>query len=105
MGINIYFLVDHLISLLVHGHLPLVGKIFIGFLGFSGLLIYLAGIGYLVVRKNRESSHLLALKTPEQRSASASSYGQPREDIASMQLPHTRNNHHNHNQDQDDDAT
>lgn len=105
MGINIYFLVDHLISLLVHGHLPLVGKIFIGFLGFSGLLIYLAGIGYLVVRKNRESSHLLALKTPEQRSASASSYGQPREDIASMQLPHTRNTHHNHNQDQDDDAT
>ena len=93
MGINIYFLADHLISLLVHGSLPVVGKVLCGFLGFSGLLIYLAGIGYLVVRKDRESSHLLALKTPDC-SASASGYGQTRQDIASMQLPQTRNNDH-----------
>lgn len=93
MGINIYFLVDHLITVLVHGHLVLVGKIFCGVLGFSGMLIYLAGIGYLVVRKNKEASHLLALTTPESREMerTVSAYdGQPRQDIVSMQLPQRR---------------
>lgn len=93
MGINIYFLVYHLISVLVHGHLPLVAKIFCGVLGFSGMLIYLAGITYLVVRKNKESSHLLALTTPDSREMenTISSYdGQPRQDIVSMQLPQRR---------------
>ncbi|PWA40970.1 Natural resistance-associated macrophage protein [Artemisia annua] len=94
MGINIYFLVDHLINVLVHGNMAVVAKVFCGVLGFSGMLIYLAGIGYLVMRKNKEASHLLALTTPECREMerSASSYdGQPRQDIVSMQLPQRPN--------------
>lgn len=91
MGINIYFLVDHLIELLIHSQLKLVGKVFCGVLGFSGTLVYLAGIGYLVLRKNKESSHLLALTTPESRQSEAGNaslvYSLPREDIVSMQLP------------------
>lgn len=72
--------------------MALVGKVFCGVLGFSGMLIYLAGIGYLVMRKNRESSHLLALTTPECREMERSSVydGQPRQDIANMQLPQRR---------------
>ena len=65
MGINIYFLVDHLINVIVHGNMAVVGKVFCGVLGFSGMLIHLAGIGYLVMRKNKEASHLLALTTPD----------------------------------------
>lgn len=92
MGINIYFLVDHLIELLLHSHLRLVGKVLCGILGFSGTLVYLAGIAYLVLRKNKESSHLIALTTPESRQmdSCASVYSLPREDIVSMQLPHRR---------------
>lgn len=92
MGINIYFLVDKLISVLVHSPLKLVAKVFCGILGFSGMLLYLAGISYLILRKNKEASHLLALTTPESRqmtneAGNASVYSLPREDIVSMQLP------------------
>ncbi|KAK1363974.1 NRAMP metal ion transporter 6 [Heracleum sosnowskyi] len=92
MGINIYFLVDKLISVLVHSPLKLVSKVFFGILGFSGMLLYLAGIAYLILRKNKEASHLLALTTSESRQMTneaghASVYSLPREDIVSMQLP------------------
>lgn len=92
MGINIYFLVDKLISVLVHSPLKIVAKVFCGILGFSGMLLYLAGIAYLILRKNKEASHLLALTTPESRqmtneAGNASVYSLPREDIVSMQLP------------------
>lgn len=92
MGINIYFLVDKLISVLVHSPLKLVSKVFCGILGFSGMLLYLAGIAYLILRKNKEASHLLALTTSESRQMTneaghASVYSLPREDIVSMQLP------------------
>lgn len=92
MGINIYFLVDKLISVLVHSPLKLVAKVICGILGFSGMLLYLAGIAYLILRKNKEASHLLALTTPESRqmtneAGNASVYSLPREDIVSMQLP------------------
>ncbi|XP_074325080.1 metal transporter Nramp1-like [Apium graveolens] len=92
MGINIYFLVDMLISGLVHSPLKIVAKVFCGILGFSGMLLYLAGIAYLILRKNKEASHLLALTTPESRqmtneAGNASVYSLPREDIVSMQLP------------------
>lgn len=95
MGINIYFLANHLIELLVHSKLKLVGKVFCGILGFSGMLVYLAGIAYLVFRKNRGDSHLMVLTTPESRQMASNSdnatlYGLPREDIVSMQLPQRR---------------
>ncbi|KAK3021809.1 hypothetical protein RJ639_047164 [Escallonia herrerae] len=95
MGINIYFLANHLIQLLVHSHLSLGGKVSCGILGFSGMLLYLAGIAYLVFRKNKEAAHLLALTTPESRrmaneAGNASVYSLPREDIVSMQLPQRR---------------
>ncbi|KAH0877614.1 hypothetical protein HID58_065008, partial [Brassica napus] len=56
MGINIYYLVSSFIKLILHGHMKLVAVVFLGILGFSGIAIYLAAIGYLVLRKNRESS-------------------------------------------------
>lgn len=84
-----------MIELLIHSHMKLVGKVFCGVLGFSGTLVYLAGIGYLVLRKNRESPHLIALTTPECRQSEAGNaagvYSVPREDIVSMQLPQRGN--------------
>ncbi|KAM7480275.1 hypothetical protein LguiA_028488 [Lonicera macranthoides] len=95
MGINIYFLVNYLIDLLLHSHLRLVSKVFCGILGFSAMLVYLAGIAYLVFRKNKEVTHLLALTMPEDRemtnsAGNSSVYCLPREDIVSMQLPKNR---------------
>ncbi|XP_020867475.1 metal transporter Nramp6 [Arabidopsis lyrata subsp. lyrata] len=57
MGINIYYLVSSFIKLLLHSHMNLAAIVFLGLLGFSGIAIYLAAIGYLVLRKNRESTH------------------------------------------------
>lgn len=85
MAINIYFITSSFIKLLLHSKLKLVFVIFAGILGFSGLLIYLAAIAFLALRKNRETSHLLSLTMHEQPQI-------PREDIVSMQLPQRRTN-------------
>ena len=85
MVINIYFIASSFIKLLLHSKLRLVAVIFSGIFGFSGLLLYLAAIAYLILRKNRESSHLLSLTTREDQQS-------PREDIVSMQLPQRRAN-------------
>ncbi|KAH0921619.1 hypothetical protein HID58_021637, partial [Brassica napus] len=76
MGINIYYLVSSFIKLILHGHMKLVAVVFLGILGFSGIAIYLAAIGYLVFRKNRESSTLA--------SNSQTADTLPREDIVNM---------------------
>ncbi|VVA91493.1 unnamed protein product [Arabis nemorensis] len=82
MGINIYYLVSSFIKLLLQSHMKLVAIVFIGLLGFSGMAIYVAAIGYLVLRKNRESStHFLSS------SDSQTAETLPREDIMNMQLP------------------
>lgn len=81
MGINIYYLVSSFIKLLLHSHMNLAAIVFLGLLGFSGIAIYLAAIGYLVLRKNRESTHFLAFGN------SQSEETLPREDIVNMQLP------------------
>lgn len=79
------------IKILLHGHFELVGIVFLGILGFSGMTLYLAGIAYLVFRKNKEAPHLLALTTPESREMANAQPGcLPREDIVSMQLPQRR---------------
>ncbi|KAJ8452866.1 hypothetical protein Cgig2_014629 [Carnegiea gigantea] len=83
MAINIYFITSSFIKLLLRSKLKLVSVIFAGILGFSGLLIYLAAIAFLVLGKNRETSHLLSLTMHEQPQI-------PREDIVSMQLPQRR---------------
>lgn len=80
------------IKLLLHSHLRIVAKVFLGLLGFSGMAVYLAGIVYLVLRKNKEATHLLALTAPESQQmangqANGSIYSLPREDIVNMQLP------------------
>ncbi|KAJ8446575.1 hypothetical protein Cgig2_019728 [Carnegiea gigantea] len=85
MVINIYFIASSFIKLLLHSKLKLVAVIFSGTFGFSGLLLYLAAVAYLILRKNRESSHLLSLTTREDQQS-------PREDIVSMQLPQRRAN-------------
>ena len=56
------------------------------------MAMYLAGITYLVLRKNKEATHLLALTAPENQQmtnelGNGSIYSLPREDIVSMQLP------------------
>ncbi|KAL3617711.1 Metal transporter nramp1 [Castilleja foliolosa] len=89
MGINIYYLVEKLVTSLRHSHMKVVGIVFCGLLGFSAMLIYLASIGYLVFRKNREGSHLIAL-TASENPANNVGNNLPREDIANMQLPQNR---------------
>ncbi|KAL6563074.1 Metal transporter nramp1 [Orobanche hederae] len=91
MGINVYYFAEKLVTSLRHSHLNIVSIMFCGLLGFSAMLIYLASITYLVVRKNKEGSHLIAL-TAFENSGVADNVGNnlPREDIASMQLPQRR---------------
>lgn len=57
--------------------MKLVAVVFLGILGFSGIAIYLAAIGYLVFGKNRESSTLAS-------SNSQTAETLPREDIVNM---------------------
>lgn len=95
MIINVYYLATSFIKFLFGGHLKLVEAIFLGIFGFSALGVYLAGVAYLVFRKNKEATHLLALTTHENQHtanerANGSVYSLPREDIASMQLPPRR---------------
>lgn len=91
MGINVYYLATSFVKLLLHSHIKVVGKAFCGILGFSGLLVYLAAIAYLVIRKNKEATHLLALTSTESREmGNELSDTLPREDIVSMQLPQRR---------------
>lgn len=92
MAINIYYLMSRFIHMLLHNDLHLAAVVFIGILGFSGVALYLAGIAYLVLRKSKEITHLLALTTDESRRLSnepskTSGYSLPNEDIVSMQLP------------------
>ncbi|XP_030967776.1 metal transporter Nramp6-like isoform X2 [Quercus lobata] len=87
MTINIYYLITGFIKLILHSHLKLVAAVFLGIFGFSSMAVYLSGILYLVFRKNKEATHLLALTTPGSRQMTNESESLPREDIVSMQLP------------------
>lgn len=97
MAINIYYLAEKLVTSLRASHLKVVGIVICGILGFSGLLVYLASIAYLVFRKNTEGAFLLPLteadENPEMAGESggnASLSSLPREDIVNMQLPQQR---------------
>ncbi|KAI3965718.1 hypothetical protein MKX01_010675 [Papaver californicum] len=94
MAINIYFIATSFFEFLFHGKLKVVGRVFLGILGISGMLIYLAGILYLVVRKNEQkTTHLLSIEEPENGMRGSNPdnvgplYNLPREDIVNMQLP------------------
>ena len=92
MGINIYYLLTSFVKLLLHVHLKIVTKVFLGILGFSGVTLYMGGIAYLVFRKNKKTTHFLAFRTSEEQQVAneqgdISMYNLPREDIVSMQLP------------------
>nr|GMC68937.1 metal transporter Nramp6 [Ipomoea batatas] len=89
MGINIYYLAEKLVTSLKNSDLEMVGKVFCGILGFTGLLVYLGSIAYLVIRENKERTHLLAL-TAVDGSSNGNEPSLPREDIRSMQLPEKR---------------
>ena len=67
-----------------------MAAVFLGIFGFSSMAVYLAGILYLVFRKNKKATHLLALTTPGSRQMTNESESLPREDIVSMQLPPRR---------------
>ncbi|KAF8413471.1 hypothetical protein HHK36_001458 [Tetracentron sinense] len=95
MAINMYYLATSFVKLLLHSGIKVVAAVFAGIFGFSGMLVYLAGIAYLVFRKNKEVTHLLALGEPEigqcvNGSDDVALYSLPREDIVSMQLPQRR---------------
>ncbi|KAL7162149.1 hypothetical protein ACSBR2_042597 [Camellia fascicularis] len=93
IGINIYYIATSFVKLLLQSHLKVVGMVFCGVFGFSGMLVYLVAIAYLVFHKNREVTHLLALTAPKsQQMANGGDDGLPREDIVSMQLPQRRTN-------------
>lgn len=96
MAINIYYLASSFIKILLHGHLELVAAIFLGIFGFLGMALYLAGIAYLVFRRNKNVTHLEALTSENPQianeSGNAGVYSLPREDIACMQLPQRRSN-------------
>ena len=85
MAINIYYLASTFIKILLHGHRELVAAIFLGVFGLLGMAVYLAAIAYLVCRRNKEATNLVAL-TPENpkiasESGNAEVYSLPREDI------------------------
>ncbi|XP_014515909.1 metal transporter Nramp6 isoform X1 [Vigna radiata var. radiata] len=95
MGINIYYLMTSFVKLLLHAHIRIVAKVFLGILGFSGVALYIGGIAYLVFRKNKKTTHVLTLRTLEDQQmgnteGDVSMYSLPREDIVSMQLPQKR---------------
>ncbi|KAK9677310.1 hypothetical protein RND81_11G135400 [Saponaria officinalis] len=85
MGINVYFIASTFIKLLLHSKMKLVAVVFAGIFGFAALLIYLAAVAYLIIRKNKENGQLLSLTTREDQQT-------PREDIVNMQLPQRRSN-------------
>ncbi|OVA16080.1 Natural resistance-associated macrophage like [Macleaya cordata] len=92
MAINIYYIATAFFKFLLHSKLKVIVIVFAGILGFSGMLVYLAGIAYLVIRKNTEVIHLLSSEEPEiglrgNHHDTGSMYSLPREDIVSMQLP------------------
>ncbi|KAL2462172.1 Metal transporter Nramp6 [Abeliophyllum distichum] len=53
IGINVYYLVEKLVVSLRDNHLKVVGTVSCGVLGFAAMLVYLASIAYLVIRKNK----------------------------------------------------
>lgn len=89
MGINIYYLAEKLVTSLRHSKLSIVGIVFCGLLGLLAMLVYLASVAYLVIRKNQEGSHLIALSDRQEENVTL-----PRQDIANMQLPQTRTSDH-----------
>lgn len=97
MAINTYYIVTGFIKLLLHSGLKTVSIVFAGIFGFSGMLVYVVAILYLVFRKNRKSTEpsLLDAEVGQRCNSSGteinnSIYVLPREDIASMQLPERR---------------
>nr|QDC27811.1 natural resistance-associated macrophage protein 6 [Sedum plumbizincicola] len=93
MSINMYYLASSFIKLLLHNVSNIGLKAFYGILGFSGMAIYVAGVAYLVIRKNKKPTHLLAFTTSETQEAGVVDTcvtSLPREDIVDMQLPQRR---------------
>lgn len=95
MAINIYFLITSFIKLLLNSHLQIVSKVFSGIFGFAAILVYLAAVVYLALRRNRKNIQPLLSPGSELGrvcdnagiDAETSIYCLPREDIVSMQLP------------------
>ncbi|CAI9113881.1 OLC1v1014576C1 [Oldenlandia corymbosa var. corymbosa] len=88
MGINIFYLAEKLVASLRHGHLGVPGTVICGILGVAAMLIYLAGVIYLILRKNKKGDHLLVLTENGSRPITAGSgklpvLGRPEEDIVS----------------------
>lgn len=98
MAINTYYIVSGFINLLIKSKMVMALKVFAGIIGFSGMLVYVAAILYLVIRKNRKVTQPSLPKDTEigeapnntNTDANNSIYNLPREDILSMQLPQSR---------------
>ncbi|KAL4200569.1 hypothetical protein AMTRI_Chr02g211830 [Amborella trichopoda] len=93
MVINVYYLVTGFVKFLIKGELSIVATVFVGILGFSGMAMYLAGVAYLVIRRDQKVTYLLSPEAPclvrgdDTQAGNGEIVALPREDIVSMQLP------------------
>uniref|UniRef100_A0A7N0VMY3 Uncharacterized protein n=1 Tax=Kalanchoe fedtschenkoi TaxID=63787 RepID=A0A7N0VMY3_KALFE len=91
MSINMYYLGSGFVKLLLKSTSKLGLKVLYGILGFSGMAIYLTGVAYLVIRKNRKPAHLLGLTSESLQAGDGTCVtALPRDDIVDMQLPQRR---------------
>ncbi|KAL3535409.1 hypothetical protein ACH5RR_003870 [Cinchona calisaya] len=92
MGINIYYLGEKLVTTLHHSKLRVVGIVFCGILGVFGMLVYLAGVLYCMVRKTKNADNLLpeTVQMAAELGNAPSVSSLPREHIVNMQLPQWR---------------
>ncbi|KAL3535399.1 hypothetical protein ACH5RR_003885 [Cinchona calisaya] len=92
IGINIYYLGEKLVTTLHHRKLRVVAIVFCGILGVLGMLVYLACVLYLMLRKTKNADHLLpeTVQMAAELGNAPSVSSLPREDIVNMQLPQWR---------------
>lgn len=91
MAINIYFLISSFLDILLHGGMKIIVSVFTGIIGFSAMLIYISGIGYLVFRKSTKIIQPLLSEDSEfgrrTERCDDDDTNLPRQDIVNLQLP------------------
>ncbi|KMZ63767.1 Manganese transport protein mntH [Zostera marina] len=91
MAINIYFLISSFLDILLHSGMKIAVAVITGIIGFSAMLIYISGIGYLVFRKNTKIIQPLLSEDSEfgrrPERCDEDETNLPRQDIVNLQLP------------------
>ncbi|GKU98482.1 hypothetical protein SLEP1_g11486 [Rubroshorea leprosula] len=90
IGINVYYLSTGFVRWLIHNHLHMVGKVFIGVLVFPLMAIYILSVIYLTFRKDTVVTHMEPTK-PDQMESGTDQIDHDtipyREDLAQIPLP------------------